>query len=145
MNAHWWSFSVPCHCCLWLAQLGIFKWINQSVIPLISSTKRGCFSTKKQTLLLCFDWYCEAASMQSILWKALYKYTWLDIAIIFHNIIFFMFLIKLMQNKRHRSKAQTFTFTNDVFERKNRFDYTVLSHEQTVIQSTHRLDSANVV
>jgi len=33
--------------CLWLAQLGIFKLINQLVIPLISSTKRGCFTTKK--------------------------------------------------------------------------------------------------
>jgi len=29
-----------------------------------------------QALLLCFDWYCEAALMQSILWKAQYKYTW---------------------------------------------------------------------
>jgi len=49
-------FRVPCHCCLWLAQLVIFKLINQSIIPLISSTKRGCFSTEKRTLvLLCFD------------------------------------------------------------------------------------------
>jgi len=55
--------------------LGIFKLINQSVIPLISSTKCGYFSTKKRALLLCF----EAALMLSILWKALYKYTWLDV------------------------------------------------------------------
>jgi len=57
-----------------------YKLINQSVIPLISSTKGGCFSTKKRTLLLCFDWYCEADLMQSKLWKALFKYTWLDIS-----------------------------------------------------------------
>jgi len=30
-SGHWWSFLVPWYCCLWLAQLGIFKLINQSV------------------------------------------------------------------------------------------------------------------
>jgi len=69
----WWfnfhlKVNYPFNCCLWLAQLGIFKLINQSVIPLINSTKHGCFSTKKRTLLLCFDWYSEAALMQFILW-----------------------------------------------------------------------------
>jgi len=73
----WWSFSVPFHCCLWLAQLGIFKLNDPS---LISSTKLDClFLMNKQTLLSCLDWYCEAALIQSVLWKALYKYIWLDL------------------------------------------------------------------
>jgi len=52
LYSHSWviSFSDPCHCCLWLAQLGLFKLINQSVILLISSTNGGRFSTKKNSL-----------------------------------------------------------------------------------------------
>jgi len=69
----WWSFSVPCR------SVGDIQ-IKWPIKPLISSTKLDClFFMNKQTLLSCLDWYCEAALIQSVLWKALYKYIWLDL------------------------------------------------------------------
>jgi len=59
------EFSVPCHCCLWLAQLGIFKLITETL------RNEHCYYVWL-ILWSCFDAICIVKSAIKI-------YIWLDL------------------------------------------------------------------